>query len=189
MAESEFGGWAKITCSDAAELARIVPLFSRRTLEERVRMLLVLFASQSRDGTVSIGYRTLAERAHVSEYKAQRFMSMLKDEGVLVDVREVKNRGGEYTVRAFDWVLHGAAEKCSTPAAENAGKVQHPRCKKPAKTAAHQSSTELSEGAAVGRLAPAAASHETDDDDYSGIMARLNRMREERLGGDSIDGN
>ena len=94
----EFGGWAKITCSDAAELARIVGMFSRRTCEERTHMLLVLFASQSRDGTVNIGFRTLAERADVTPDKARRFMEWLRREGVLVDAYKAKNKGGEFTV-------------------------------------------------------------------------------------------
>ena len=188
MAESDFGGWAKITCSDAAELARIVPLFSRRTLEERVRMLLVLFASQSRDGTVDVGYRTLAERAGVTVGKAQRFMAKLKDEGILVDIETVKNRAGEFTIRRFDWV-EGDSENRITSDSKTPGKTEHPRFKKRGKSESHQSTQSTQKGVAVDGLTPVAAPQDPNEDELFAAIERRKRraeqLRIERMGGEA----
>lgn len=181
MAAEDFGGWAKLTCQDAAEIATIVARFSPRTVEERTRMLLVLFASQSREGTVNIGYRTLAERAGVTVGKAKRFMEWLKRDGALVDIEKKKNRGGEFTVRRFDWVK-GGSEKRPTMGSKNPRKATHHGVKKPAKSDPHQIYHDISEGAADGRLAPATSSQEQLDAFEAAMaahVAKLNQAKKE----------
>ena len=182
MAAEDFGGWAKLTCQDAAEIATIVARFSPRTVEERTRMLLVLFASQSRGGTVDVGYRTLAERAGVTVGKAKRFMARLKDEGILVDVGTVKNRVGEFTVRRFDWVEGGGSEKRPTLGSKTPMKSTHPGVKTPHKIDPHQSSQRTQIGAADGRLAPATSSQEQLDAFEAAMaahVAKLNQAKKE----------
>lgn len=178
----EFGGWARLTCQDAAEIATIVARFSPRTVEERTRMLLVLFASQSRSGTVNIGYRTLAERACVTVGKAKRFMEWLKRDGTLVDIEKKKNRGGEFTVRRFDWVEGGGSEKRPTLGSKTPRKSTHPGVKTPRKIDPHQIYHDISEGAADGRLAPATSSQEQLDAFEAAMaahVAKLNQAKKE----------
>ena|GEM_PF-6431798 len=98
------GGWAKLDATAVDELAAIIGGFSPRYLEKQARMLLTLYQSMSADGTISMGYRTLAERADVSKSAAQRFVKKLEDTGDLVVVGERVNDGGRYTVRRFAWM-------------------------------------------------------------------------------------
>lgn len=189
MAESEFGGWSKIDCSDAAELAEIVSTFSRSTVKERTRMLLTLFANQGRDGTIAIGYRTLAERANVTIDKAKHFLASLERDGWLVTVGTKRNRLGTFAVRRFNWVEVGeVGPKNAPPWGQKSRKNAPPWGEKSRKNAPQQSTHGTHGGAAVGRLAPAAASQETDDDDYSYILADIERLKKKR-GRCSIDSN
>ena len=98
------GGWAKLDATAAFKLAEIAGTFSPRSFEKQVRMLLILYQSMSADGTISMGYRTLAERAGVSRRTAELFMRKLEDGGDLVVVGERVNDGGRYTVRRFTWM-------------------------------------------------------------------------------------
>ena len=108
------GGWAKLDATAAFELAAIAGTFSPRSLEKQVRMLLVLYQSMSADGTISMGCRTLAERADVTKWSAERFIKKLEDNGDLVIVGEKTNSGGRYTVRRFAW-LGGVSVDRDTP--------------------------------------------------------------------------
>ena len=98
------GGWAKLDRTAVEELSAIAATFTPRYLEKQFKMLLTLYQSMSADGTISMGYRTLAERACVAKSAAQRFMARLEKSGDLVIVGERTNGGGRYTVRRFRWM-------------------------------------------------------------------------------------
>ncbi|HCG61325.1 MAG TPA: hypothetical protein DEV22_02765, partial [Collinsella sp.] len=98
------GGWAKLDATSADELAAIISTFTPRYLEKHTRILLMLFQSMNSDGTISVGYRTLAERAGVTKKAVERFVKKLEDSGDLVVVGERKNSSGRFTVRRFAWM-------------------------------------------------------------------------------------
>ena len=179
MAESEFGGWAKIDCSDAAELAEIVSTFSRSTVKERTRMLLTLFANQGRDGTIAIGYRTLAERANVTIDKAKHFLASLERDGWLVTVGTKRNRLGTFAVRRFNWVEVGEVGPKNAP----------PWGEKSRKNAPHQSTHSTQKGVAADGLTPVAAPQDPNEDELFAAIERRKRraeqLRIERMGGEA----
>lgn len=110
-------GWAKLDLDSAIRLAEYAERFSNRTRGAYTKMLLVLYASMSGNGTVSVGYRTLAERAGTSEKQAWAFLKMLEDDGFLVTVGEKSQPSGKYTLRTWFWLVdEGAPKKGSTSA-------------------------------------------------------------------------
>lgn len=190
MAESEFGGWSKIDCSDAAELAEIVSTFSRSTVKERTRMLLTLFANQSRDGTIAIGYRTLAERANVTIDKAKHFLASLERDGWLVTVGTKKNRLGTFAVRRFNWVEVGeVGPKNAPPWGQNSRKNAPPWGEKSRKNAPQQSTHSTHMGVAADGLTPVAAPQDPNEDELFAAIERRKRraeqLRIERMGGEA----
>lgn len=149
MAASDYtdgGGWAKLDQAACDRIAEIVATFSPAYMATHTRMLLTLYRSLDKDGTITIGYRKLAERAGVTERAAYKFIEKMEKGGVLVRVGERKTPAGDYTVRRFYW-MEGATQEGSTPATQKAPSGKHPRYLNRGVWVAHQSSTELSEGA------------------------------------------
>ena len=97
------GGWAKLDQTAVYELSAIASTFSPRFMEKQFRMLLTIYRSMDADGLISMGYRTLAERAGVTKQSAERFVHKLEESGDLEIVEEKKNKGGRYTIRRFPW--------------------------------------------------------------------------------------
>lgn len=135
MSDYAQGGWAKLDCEAAWNLAEVASQFPKTKMEQYLRMLLILYSSMSRDGTTNIGYRTLAERAEVTENQAYYFMKKLEDDGVLLNLGIVITPGGNYTKRQFAWLssqeIEGAGKKSSTPAGKSPEKVKQGAGKSP----------------------------------------------------------
>ena len=99
------GGWAKLDQAAAFGLARAASSFPTSKLEKYTRMLLVLYSGTGRDGCVTMGRRTLAERAGVSEDTARSFIDRLEDRGVLIPAGEKVTQNGTYTLRRWEWLV------------------------------------------------------------------------------------
>ena len=141
------GGWAKLDNTAALEMADVMASFPPKSAKRYARMLLVLYASTSKNGTVTTGYRTLAERAGVPESAAYRFIAWLDKNGVLINDGTRKAKTGQFTVRRWSWLdKEGASVNRSTPASFPQRESKHPRFVSAGRIEAHQSSTELSEG-------------------------------------------
>lgn len=125
MTDYAQGGWAKLDCEASWRLSEVITGFPKSKLEPYTRMLLILYSSMSRDGSVNIGYRTLAERAGTTEKQAYYFIHKLEDDGILINLGKVKTRGGNYTKRQFAWLSsqekEGATKNCSMGAPKSQG--------------------------------------------------------------------
>lgn len=99
------GGWAKLDRDGSVHLAEIIATFPKAKLMQDSKMLLLLYASMGKGGTITIGHRQLAEAAGVSDRAAYRFMKKLEDDGMLIRVGDSKGQsGGKYMKRAFWWI-------------------------------------------------------------------------------------
>lgn len=155
------GGWAKLDTTAAFNLAAIAGTFSPRSFEKQVRMLLILYRSMSADGSISMGYRTLAERADVTKQSAERFIKKLEDEGDLVIVGERTNSGGRYTVRRFSW-MGGVSVERDTPVS----KTRHFRDTPVPKTRHFRDTSELIRSSKRAGGSATAAPTPNDSEDY-----------------------
>lgn len=142
------GGWAKLDTTAALELADVIAAFPPNATQRYTRMLLVLYASTAKDGTVSTGYRTLAEKAGVTVMAARHFIAWMDSHKVLVSEGAKKTRAGQFTVRRWAWVKEGGCVYHPThPVSLSQRNSTHPRVVSPGQIDTYQSSTELSEGA------------------------------------------
>lgn len=141
------GGWAKIDTTAALELADVIALFPPKGAKRYTRMLLVLYASTSKSGTVSMGYRTLAERAGVPEMSARHFLAWMEKNGVLIPDGSKKTRAGQFAVRRWPWIREGGESiNRRTPASVSQSESTHPRVYFPERIDAHQIYQSKSEG-------------------------------------------
>lgn len=136
------GGWAKIDTTAAFGLSRAVAMFPQSKREKYTRMLLVLYSSTGRDGCVTMGRRTLAERADVSEDSARSFIAMLEKNGILVPAGKKATPNGNYSLRRWEWLVDdgggfkppvgGGFRPGETPGGGGfrLGKTPHNRCQK-----------------------------------------------------------
>lgn len=148
MSDYAQGGWAKLDCEAAKRLTSVLTTFQGKKFEEYSNMLLILYSSMNRDGSISIGYRTLAERAEVNEGQARYFIKKLEDSGILVNLGTVKNRNGGYTKRQFFWLSsqekEGEQKNSLRGASKSHGKVAEGESKS-SKKVAHIRYTEISD--------------------------------------------
>lgn len=156
------GGWAKLDQTACAQLARIIARFPPKYSEKYTLMLLTLYRSMTNDGVISIGYRTLAERAGVTRQSAERFVTKLESDGELVKVGEVSNNGGRYTMRRFEW-MEGDSVNRVTPDSKSRRNRVTPDSKSPGKSSHIRTSKKFSEG---GGGSATAAPPPTFSEDY-----------------------
>ena len=114
------GGWAKLDGTAVDELSAIISTFSPKYIEKHTRMLLALYQSMSASGVITMGYRTLAERAGVTKRAAETFVKKLEDSGDLVIIGEKVNNGGRYVARRFSW-MGGVTLEGDTPTRKQGG--------------------------------------------------------------------
>ena len=114
------GGWAKLDATAVNELAAIISTFSPKYIEKHTRMLLALYQSMGASGVITMGYRTLAERAGVTKRAAETFVKKLEDSGDLVIIGETVNDGGRYVARRFSW-MGGVTLEGDTPTRKQGG--------------------------------------------------------------------
>lgn len=166
------GGWSKLDMTAAVHLAEVLATFQGEKFEQYARMLLVLYASIGRDGSTTIGRRTLAERADVSEEQARYFVSKLEASGVLVNCGVIKSPGGKYTKRRFYWLIEeneqfgeGGLKKSPTHRGKSPGKFPEGGGKSPENLTHIRYITNISD-VGVGAL-DAAPPHQIADSIYT----------------------
>ena len=113
-------GFAKLYGDDALHLAEIIAQFPRRSFGLKVRMLLFCFANlYEREGDIpyfNVGVRQIAESAGCARKTAERFISDMEADGLIVVLGTMKTRTGEYTKRTFWWLENGrVSDKSRTP--------------------------------------------------------------------------
>lgn len=116
------GGWAKLDQTSADELTRIIGSFGGRSLVQRTHILLTMFSMIGRDGTISVGYDTIAKAAGVEVTAVRRLVSSLMEqdedgEALMYDVGTDKKPR-----RIFAWMLD---------AVSGVARNRHPGWRKP----------------------------------------------------------
>lgn len=120
------GGWAKFDFTAALELTNIIMSFPKAKQEHYTRMLLILYASINKGGYVTMGYRTLARLAGVTEDQARYFIAKLEEQGKLTKGAVKRIGNTSFTNRRFVWQ---AEENTSSPRVRE--KIPSPRGKIP----------------------------------------------------------
>lgn len=129
------GGWAKLDQTAADGLATVAETFPAAKRGKYFRMLLTLYSATGRDGCVTIGRRTLAERAGVHEESARRFLAKLENDGFLVPAGERVTQHGTFPMRRWEWLVDGGGSKNRpTPGSKSPGKSTEGGSKSPRKS-------------------------------------------------------
>lgn len=158
------GGWAKLDQTAALELADVIASFPPKGAQRYTRMLLALYASTAKDGTVSMGFRTLAERAGVPEMSARHFFAWMDKHGVLVSEGAKRTKSGQFTVRRWAWIEDGGVSiNRHTPVSVSQSESTHPRVYSPERIDTHQIYQSKSEGGSASATAMADPQPATDD--------------------------
>lgn len=113
------GGWYRLGPYDARQLGTMVgETCTGRSRVQRATMALWCWSQMQASGRpcphFTAGIRRIADGCEVSVKAARTFLERLEDEGWVVRVGTVRNKGGEFTKRTFLWVAEEAAEKAGT---------------------------------------------------------------------------
>lgn len=151
--------FGKLDEDGAIHLAETFASFPRRSSAIYLKMLLICAANMYDAPTpyFTLGRRDLARRAGCSDKTAKRFLDMLADDGVIVELGTVKTKTGEFTKRTFWWcVEEGGVVPETTPPRSTKPRPTTPRVGSKRRRSDTTSEAELQNSGEAARAAIAA---------------------------------